>query len=153
MRIVEIPPANLKRRLARNRIYDRICETSECVICPYGKLGDCAVSGVVYLIACLSCGQEYVGETGRPLMVRVKEHLDGLNRSIPGTPLGAHRRQSHGNLNFEIKVTILSYEKDIVARKTLEAFWITAKNPKINRKEECLSITSELAAFQDLCRF
>ena len=91
--------------------------------------------------------------SGLDPLVRIKEHLDGRNRSAPGTPLGAHRRQSHNNLSFEVKATILSYERDTIARKTLEAFWIMARNPKINRKDECLAITNELAAFQGLCRF
>ncbi|KAK6726986.1 hypothetical protein RB195_004969 [Necator americanus] len=39
----------------------------------------------------------------------------------------------------------------MVARGTLEAFWINAKSPKMNRKEECLAVTKELALYQDLC--
>ncbi|EYC19370.1 hypothetical protein Y032_0024g1045 [Ancylostoma ceylanicum] len=66
---------------------------------------------------------------------------------------GVHRMQSHDNVEFEVSVTILSYEPDILARKTLEAFWIAAKSPKMNRKEECIAITNELAPFQNLCGF
>ncbi|EYB91979.1 hypothetical protein Y032_0199g1647 [Ancylostoma ceylanicum] len=59
----EIPPSNLKRQLVRNRMYDRFCITPNCVICPTGKPGDCMCSGVIYLITCISCGEEYIGET------------------------------------------------------------------------------------------
>ncbi|EYB96817.1 hypothetical protein Y032_0146g2521 [Ancylostoma ceylanicum] len=153
VRVVDIPPANLNTQLVRNRLYDRLCVTPNCVICPFGKDGDCMVSGVVYLITCQSCGDQYVGETGRPLCIRIKEHLDGMARSSMTTALGGHRRQNHGNSSFEVAVTILSLEPEIVACKTLEAFWITAKNPKMNRKDECIAVTNELALYQGLCGF
>ncbi|EYB90672.1 hypothetical protein Y032_0216g2377 [Ancylostoma ceylanicum] len=92
VRVVDIPPANLKTKLVRNRLYDRLFVTPNCVICPFGKDGDCMVSGVVYLITCQSCGDQYIGETGRPLCIRIKEHLDGMARSTMTTALGGHRR-------------------------------------------------------------
>ncbi|KAK6761128.1 hypothetical protein RB195_022263 [Necator americanus] len=52
--------------------------------------------------------------------------------------------------NQKIAVTILARESDVLARKTLEAFSITAKSPIMNRKEECIDMTSELAPYQDL---
>ncbi|EYC43689.1 hypothetical protein Y032_0484g2317 [Ancylostoma ceylanicum] len=131
VRVVEIPPANLKTQLVRNRLYDRLCITPNCVICPFGNDGDCTVSGVVYLITCQSCGDQYIGETGRPLCIRIKEHLDGMTRSRVTTALSGHRRHSHGNSSFER----------------------TAKNPKMNRKEECTAVTNELALYQDLYGF
>ncbi|EYC09624.1 hypothetical protein Y032_0059g2968 [Ancylostoma ceylanicum] len=148
--VVEIPPNNLKRQLIRNRMYDRICSTAKCVVCPEGRTGDCMSSGVIYLIACKSCGEEYVGETARPLCARIKEHLDGKEKSRPTTPLGAHRKLRHDGVNFEVSVKILAREPQTSARKALEALWIHAKSPKMNRKEECLSITRELAPYLGL---
>ena len=150
VRVVDVPPATLKQRLVRNRAYDRLCETPGCVICPFGREGDCMTSGAVYLITCQSCGDTYVGETGRPLCIRIKEHMDGLNKSKISTPLGMHRSLKHDNAEIQIGVTILSHESEILARKTLEAFWIAAKKPKINRKDECIAITKELAPYQCL---
>ncbi|EYC00435.1 hypothetical protein Y032_0115g468 [Ancylostoma ceylanicum] len=128
VRVVEIPPANLKRQLVRNRIYDRPCGTSDCVICPSGRQKDCMVSGVSYLITCKSCGEEYTGKTGSPLCTRIKERLEGLAKIKADTPLGAHRRQCHENAPLTITATIFSHEPDALARKTLEAFWIMARN-------------------------
>uniref|UniRef100_A0A7I4YNC5 Reverse transcriptase domain-containing protein n=1 Tax=Haemonchus contortus TaxID=6289 RepID=A0A7I4YNC5_HAECO len=153
VRVVEIAPENLKQRLVRNRCYDRICLTPNCVVCPNGQEGDCMTSGVVYLITCNLCEDEYIGETGRPLCVRVKEHLEGLNRARVETPLGAHRVESHKGVVFGITVRILLREPLTSARKTLEAFFINANSPKMNRKEECLAVANELAPFSDLCGF
>ncbi|WKY07103.1 hypothetical protein Q1695_006925 [Nippostrongylus brasiliensis] len=109
------------------------------------------VAGTVYLIKCLSCEQEYVGDTSRPLCVRVKEHLDGLRKSNPATPLGDHRVRAHANSCFSVAVSILARETEIAARRTLEALWIAARSPGINRKDECVAVTQELAPFVDMC--
>ncbi|KIH59788.1 hypothetical protein ANCDUO_09970 [Ancylostoma duodenale] len=69
VRVVDIPPTNLKKKLVRNRAYDRLCNTPGYVTCPNGRTGDCMMSGVIYLITCQSCGEEYIGETGRPLRI------------------------------------------------------------------------------------
>ncbi|EYC22134.1 hypothetical protein Y032_0017g3171 [Ancylostoma ceylanicum] len=142
--IVEIPPRNLKYQLVRNRIYDRLCTTPNCTICPFGREGDCMKSCVIYMIKCRDCGDEYIGETARPLCVRVKEHLEGKSSSRTSTPLGCHRMRVHDGVDYEVETTILQLETEISARKTLEAFWIHVKNPKMNRKEECPTITNEL---------
>ncbi|EYC30299.1 hypothetical protein Y032_0005g2568 [Ancylostoma ceylanicum] len=78
---------------------------------------------------------------------KYREHLDGKQRSRESTPLGNHRRVKHDGANFEVNVKILAQEPETSA---LEALWIQAKNPKINHKEECLSITRELVPYLDL---
>ena len=145
--LIEIPPNTLRQRLVRNCIYDRLCETPNCKVCPYGRDGDCMCSGIVYLITCETCGDEYIGETGRPLCVRIKEHLDGKANKKSNTPLGAHRTQKHNGVDFEINVTILAQEPKISARRVLESFWIKSKNPKMNSKDECLHITHDLIRY------
>ncbi|EYB83376.1 hypothetical protein Y032_0337g2918 [Ancylostoma ceylanicum] len=39
--LVNIPNENIKRQLIRIRLYDKACISGNCVICPYGKVGDC----------------------------------------------------------------------------------------------------------------
>ncbi|XGW17788.1 hypothetical protein V3C99_002406, partial [Haemonchus contortus] len=145
--IVNVPPFNLKKRLIRNRIYDRLCTTSNCVVCPAGREGDCNMTGVVYRITCRVCGDEYIGETARPLHVRVKEHMYGMRRLKKSTALGSHRIQKHNGDDFEVTVEVVAQESQVCARKTLEAFWIQVTNPKMNRREECLAITRELRPY------
>ena len=108
-------------------------------------------SCVIYMIKCRECGDEYIGETARPLCVRIKEHLEGKSSSRSSNPLGRHRAQAHNGVDYEVQATILACETEISARKTLEAFWIHIKNPKMNRREECPTITSELLPYLALC--
>ncbi|KAJ1367591.1 hypothetical protein KIN20_028532 [Parelaphostrongylus tenuis] len=46
------------------------------------------------------------------------------------------RAQKHNNKDFDVTVTILAQESKTSTRKTLEAFWINAQNPEMNRKDE-----------------
>ena len=117
----------------------------------FRRIGDCAKMGVVYQIECLNCRALYIGETGRTLSVRVKEHLASKRRRSLISALGRHRHEAHGGDDFDVKCTILTYEKDISARKALEAFWIFAKNPEMNNRNECLSITSDFLPYVSLC--
>ena len=135
----------------RYRLYDKHCVTDRCVVCPFGNVGDCSKVGVVYQIECLTCSDTYIGETGRTLAVRLKEHLASKRRGNLLTPLGRHKNEVHAGNDFDIKCTILAYEKETSARKTLEAFWIRSRNPAMNNKNECLSITDEFMPFLSLC--
>ena len=80
--LVDIPNDNIKKQLVRNRLYDTECMIEQCVVCPYGKTGDCTKCGVVYRIECLRCHASYVGETGRALGIRIKEHMAGKKKEM-----------------------------------------------------------------------
>ena len=122
-----------------------------CVICPYGKTGDCAKFGIVYEIECLDCHATYIGETGRQLRVRVNEHLASKRRASMASPLGKHRKVDHNGNDYNIRCIILGYESKIAARKALEAAYILSREPKLNGKNEQLSITSDLMPFLSYC--
>ncbi|EYC27722.1 hypothetical protein Y032_0008g148 [Ancylostoma ceylanicum] len=149
--LVNIPNDNIKRQLVRNRLYDTQCVLEQCVVCPQGKIGDCAKVGVVYQLECLACHSLYIGETGRMLSVRIKEHIAAKKRGKLTTPLGRHRIEVHDGDDFNIRCKILAYESEISARKALEAAWILTENPGMNNKNECLSLTSDLLPFISLC--
>ena len=149
--LVNIPNRNIKRQLVRNRLYDRICETNNCVICPHGKVGDCVKSEVVYEIQCMTCQAKYIGETGRMLRVRINEHLASKRRESLISPLGKHRRENHNGNDFHVKCKILAHESDTSARKTLEALWILARVPEMNSRNEQMSITNDLMPLLSLC--
>lgn len=50
---------------------------------------------------------------------------------------------------ISVSASILAQERDISARRTLDALWIAAKIPQ--SKEECVATTLELAPFVELC--
>ena len=58
--------------------------------------------------------------------------------------------EAHDSDDFDVKCTILGYEVEISARKALEAAWIYTKNPTMNSRNECISITSDLISFLSL---
>ncbi|XGW28901.1 hypothetical protein V3C99_008590 [Haemonchus contortus] len=74
-----------------------------------------------------------------------------MRRGSLMTPLGRHKTEEHSNNNFEIKCTILAQETEISARKALEAFWIFQRNPKMNGRDECPSITNDLLPYIPHC--
>lgn len=65
--------------------------------------------------------------------------------------MSTHRVEMHAGEDFEIVARKLALESDIIVRRTLEANWIHSENPKINRKGECLVITSKLPPLLGLC--
>ena len=95
--LVNLPQDNIKKQLVRNRLYDRACTSQNCIVCTNGRSGDCSKSGVVYQLECRTCRAIYIGETGRPLFVRVNEHLASKRRQGLVSPLGKHRRENHGS--------------------------------------------------------
>ena len=149
--LVNIPRDNIKRQLVRNRLYDRECISEHCIVCPYGKQGDCAKQGVVYQLECLSCNSTYIGETGRALGIRVREHLASKRKGNAVSALGKHKLEAHSGNDFDVKCTILAHETEITARKVLEAAWILTRNPSMNNKNECVSVTSDLLPLVSLC--
>ena len=97
------------------------------------------------------CAATYIGETGRPLAIRIKEHLASKRRADLRTPLGRHKVEHHNGEEYDIACTILGYEAEISSRKALEGFWIVAKNPVMNSRFECPSITNDFLPFVPHC--
>uniref|UniRef100_A0A7I4Z2F8 DUF4387 family protein n=1 Tax=Haemonchus contortus TaxID=6289 RepID=A0A7I4Z2F8_HAECO len=56
------------------------------------------------------------------------------------TALGAHRVETHYGADFEVTAEVLARESQTPTQKILEAFWIQVTRPKLNRREECLTI-------------
>jgi hypothetical protein len=94
--------------------------------------------GVVYEMVCRECEKigirnMYIGETGRELGVRVKEHLR-LNRDKErDTEVAKHGTEVHGRSEKEMwRVRVLIREKDELRRKICEAAKIQEADPKLN---------------------
>ena len=55
-------------------------------------------------------------------------------------PLGKHRHDCHNGEDYEVICRISAVETEIATRKALEAFYILARNPYMNK---CFSITND----------
>ena len=85
--------------------------TNECKVCPYDinskviisntnnfkhKLTgefSCNTKGVVYVLTCDKCGDQYVGQTERKLSTRVKEHMTSVDKKEK--TMGLHFNKPH----------------------------------------------------------
>ena len=79
-------------------------------------------SQCVYQIKCNECNESYIGETGRQVNVRIKEHKNyKLNQN--SATINNHQRCFKHQADF-VNVKILKEEKDIIKRKLWETYYI-----------------------------
>ena len=87
--------------------------------------------GVVYQITCPQCQHLYVGETGRTLATRMKDHT---SHNFQPTAVGDHCRD-HGHVINMNNVVVLAREEGWIKRKVHEAIEIKTIQPTINRDQ------------------
>ena len=85
--------------------------------------------GVVYHITCKDCNNTYVGETGRNVGTRFKEHTSrkGTNSAIK------EHLEAQGHTCTLDEVKVLEREDDWFKRKVKEAILIHRHQPTLNR--------------------
>ena len=72
----------------------------ECRACDAGMShGMCVKKNVVYAMDCTVCGEEYVGETERPVRVRMTEHYRDAKTRAVRAPWGAHYVEEHADVD------------------------------------------------------
>ena len=70
------PGKKLRDIFCSSRLYDKPqCVRNNCAVCINLEDGCCATKTLVYLITCILCNQQYVGESGRSVHDRLSEHL------------------------------------------------------------------------------
>ncbi|MCG8430931.1 MAG: hypothetical protein MJA29_07150, partial [Candidatus Omnitrophica bacterium] len=91
--------------------------------------------GVVYQIPC-SCCESYIGETGRPLNTRIKEHKASTKHQNLKSAISEHilEHPDHNILWDSVK-TICVNKHNHTQRKLLEAINIKRIRPKLNRDQ------------------
>ena len=140
-------PQKQKRSRTQNQIGFYKCKKSNCYPCKFSDPSktitsrntaktfdikqkiDCETKNVLYRIQCQKCGKEYIGETGRNVKVRIKEHLDYVKNKNVKQPTGAHfNKKGHGLEYF----SWVAFEKINKSgpnyRKTRESFRINQFN-------------------------
>ena len=94
---------------------------------PKDKTPDLKKCGVIYQLQCPQCPEQYVGETGRTLETRLKEHF---KLASPRTAVGEHEHPiSQDN------VKVISREDHTLRRKIRESVEIRTRRPAINRDQ------------------
>lgn len=91
-------------------------------------------TGVVYQIP-WTCGKVYIGQTGRCINDRTREHCASLNSS-DGAHLATHCRDSRCTPMFE-KIAILGRGRTKFEREFLEAYYIRTAG-----QQRCISVAS-----------
>ena len=130
------PPPSLKQILVKSRLYDNKCTDENCLICS-GVSGQCKIKGAVYKLTCTSCSAVYVGETGRELSDRIREHRSDIRSSMTSSRRGpVHAREDHAGEQITFSLRILAIERRLQERNFKEAIWIKMLSPSINIRAE-----------------
>ena len=101
-------------------------------------------SNVCYRHLC-SCGEEYVGETGKRLEQRTREHQDAIR--LGNTKLNALAEHLMHNPSHTIDWSmsrILSTHAGLADRKMTECYLILMREAKLNRKQDYKWKASEM---------
>ena len=100
------------------------------------------VQGAVYKVNCIDCPQSYIGETGREVKIRLKEHkYDTTKEKENISGLSKHIRDNKHNVDWD-NVIILHKENDFRKRKFKEAVAIKKTGTvTMNKKEEVKAIS------------
>ena len=116
-------------------IFDIICNKKTEEIPMLQKSG-------VYKLNCGNCGKVYVGESGRKLEVRLKEHARGEGDRTTNSLFARHFMDTgHSFVNPMNNVEILKIEKDMGKRKLMEELEIL--KIKKENKEKLMNIQTD----------
>ena len=98
---------------------------------PKDKTPDAQKCGLAYQVECPECSLTYIGETGRMLATRMKDHLNLRN---PLTAVGEHGAHEHHTITKD-SVRVLAREDGWFKRKVREAIEIKIGQPAMNRDQ------------------
>ena len=99
---------------------------------------DCNTRNVIYLIDCLKCKNQYIGQTGRSFKERIREHLGYIRNNKISEPTGLHFNLPGHNISM-FKASIIEKCKfdSRMYRETREEWYIQKFQTKfkgMNRK-------------------
>ena len=124
---------------------------------PKDKIEDKKKSGVVYCIPCGNCDSKYIGETGRPLGVRIEEHRKEADKISARNYTRSARRTSEQEqhksaitdhvvsknhvMNWE-QCKVIAREEQKFQRWVRVGIHIRRTNPNMNRDEGCYHLSN-----------
>ena len=106
LQIGERAGISLKSVLCRSALEPVTCAfEGRCTLCNMQpKNGICVFCNCVYEVSCKSCGESYVGETGSPLGICVKQHMSSVRLGYEeSSALAAQVMNKHGGETQEFE--------------------------------------------------
>ena len=89
-------------------------------------------ANVVYEISCKNCPSKYIGETGRLLDARLKEHRKDVREQKELSHIAMHVSNYGHTFDFD-NAAVLHVDSNYSKRKTLESYYTCANRNSINR--------------------
>ncbi len=84
------------------------------------KSFQCTPKGIIYHVTCLRCGDLYIGETGRMLADRFREHLADIRNATVSKEVASHFNEAGHNID-DVAVSGITYQPMISQRCIKEA--------------------------------
>jgi peptide-methionine (R)-S-oxide reductase len=141
--------AKLPNLTDQNKSSRALCTDGKCRYCPRidtsGKIQskttgrhyvtklnvNCKSNNLIYCISCKICGIQYVGQTKRRLMDRMREHFLTIKKADPYSPIGGHYNTNQHNGIEDVIIHILDFiacppdsHKGKTLRDKIELNWI-----------------------------
>ena len=140
VRVVEKAGLTMKKVLQRSDPYEkRRCERDDCVVCEYGRPGQCRNRGCGYQLLCKADGKKYRGQTGRSLYERIGEEVRDWRNEVDENPLWRHSQLFHQGGDFDIEVKVTDKSFGMPSRRMItESVMIEqlGENETMNSKQE-----------------
>lgn len=89
------------------------------------------IKGVVYKVEC-SCGSTYIGETGRTLEIRLKEHKRAVEKGDNKNGIAVHANKFPSHIIQWNTCTVLEQEQNWYKRRVKEALMIQKEKRTMN---------------------
>jgi hypothetical protein len=107
MKVVEKAGQTVKKVLQRSNPFGKeVCGRRDCVVCTFGKPGECRERGCGYQLMCKTDKRKYRGQTGRSVYERTKEELRDWKNKSDHSPLWRHSELYHDGQEFELEVSV-----------------------------------------------
>ena len=136
IKVLETGGTKVKNMISRKDPFPTTdCVSPYCPLCKdtlYSETGPksdfrvgCSTPNVGYRVVCLNCQKlglkaAYEGETGKPVKVRFKRHLEDLKHKNQSSPLHKHAVLKHPNENPKFTFSVTSKFKDPLTRQANE---------------------------------
>ena len=90
-------------------------------------------TGAIYKINCNDCNNVYIGESGKQLRERVKQHEAAVRNNNISYQVVQHCNDNNHTMDFN-NIEILNQNKNVRSRRFLEAFYSASNTNSFNRR-------------------